>query len=970
MVMSVAHADDDAEEEALRALFFQQTILSDPEGGLDFTILAPDPALDRDFPILSEQVLYDISEGRVSLAVQGPVSCFDLRENWRDISEVTLRAVDVNYNPVIDVGLSADLIYLIDEGVVTLNASQDKACFYGAAEELALFGDPGLSPGPGLSISFEPIDPENPEAQFPIYVRVGDPVSYRIIVENTGSTTIDRVGVQELYRRALSANAPAGLDHGDYQCIETGGAECADAGPETVEIETEFGPITFQVPFIRGEQVTLPPGDSIEFEVTRTVELTGGASLAEAFGSLIDLQAVVVNRDDMNMHASAAATMQIVGDGQLSATVTGDDPAVVTEQGVPSTTVAVQLLDESGNDLQEGGVEVLASIDSAFEGVVNFPASSVTASNGVAYFDVQSEVAGDYTLEFEVPVLRDDGGSASAPISLVLVADQVHGFRISPDMPEAMIEASVLPDFTVDAIDRFGNLASFDGQRINVNLIGAGGVDESLGHEYADGSTATFSGLTLPEGEVGEEFFLQARRSDVGLTGDSNPFSIIGAPEGGISALADSTPLHGQTLNQGQGTDLMIQVDSVDVAPGYELAVLVDGSGPNGVGPAGEDVCAALLVGTSCQVLLDSVGFDNAFNADTVLLNAPVTVRADAPPGSWTLNLYLALIEGQDSEGETLFSIVGQTTAEFSIYADSMAGTGQLSVTRSGVEIIAANGNNVFRQGGAVSMGLEAFDASAGADVSLAVIFDGDAPPDSGIESSAGEIICDALLTEDSCLTLTNAIGYDNTFTGNTVLIDDEMITVREDAPLGVWTLNFYLVTVDDPASGGFVDVVSTRSVEIEVTEDTATGTLIVSGDGADLDGQAYFLEQVFNLAVTVNDLDAGDYDGLAVLASAIAPDETALATIEEICNVLFYNGICPDLASSMSLSSLLTESGVVYDGEVNVDASAPLGLWQLNFRLVAIEAGVEVETIEQRTVLLTVRSDGIFKDSFNGDEN
>lgn len=969
MLVSAVHADDDAEESALRAMMFEQTIFGDPlDDGLDLTILAPNPAQDRDFPILSESVLYDISQGRVSLALQGPVSCFDLREDWRNLSEVTLRAVDVNYNPVIDVGLTADLNYLINEGVVALNAGNDAACFYGSDEDLYLFGNAGLTPASGLEVRFEPIDPANPQAQFPIYVRVGDPVSYRIIVENTGSTTLNRVGVQELYRRALAANAPAGLDHVGYDCVEFDGAECADAEPETVVIDTEFGPITFEVPFIRGEQMILPPGASIEFAVTRTVELAGGASLADAFGSLIDLQAVVVNRDDMNMHAAASATMQVVGDGQLSAEVTGDDPAVVTEQGVPSTTVAVQLLDDSGTDLQEAGVEVFASIDSACDGVVDFPASSMTDGNGMAYFEVQSELVGTCTLEFEVPVLRDSGSSATTSVGLTFVHDAADHFVITPDMPEVMVQEQFLPDFDVQAYDQFGNPVTDYSGTVTVFLLPMG---EFVGSLSMSGGfvSSEGAGLALPEGVTGTDLELQVIRTTDFVQGRSTTFDVISPPQGTVSVFADSTPLQSETLDQGQSAELKIEVESVDVASGYELAVLVDGSGP-GVGPAGEDVCAALLVGTSCQAVLDAVGFDNRFDSDTVLFDAPVTVRADAPAGSWTLNFYLVLIEGQDGAGNDQFSVVSQTSATFTIAADATAGTGELSVTRFGQEISPANGNNVFRQGGTVVFGLEAFDASAGDDVELAVLFDGQAPPDSGITSNAGEVICAELLTTASCQTLSDAIGYDNTFASDTVLIDDELIEVLENAPLGNWTLNFYLVTVDDPTSQTYADVVSVRTVEIEVTEDTVAGTLIITGDGSNLNGQSYFLDDIFDLVISVNDLDAGDYDGLAVLLSATLPDESPRGTASEVCDDLLNGTECPSFQSALDLNNLLTNSGLVYDASVRIADNAPLGLWQLHFKLVAVEGGEEVETIAQQTVELNIRADRIFRDVFNGDED
>jgi hypothetical protein len=74
---------------------------------------------------------------------------------------------------------------------------------------------------------------------------------------------------------------------------------------------------------------------------------------------------------------------------------------------------------------------------------------------------------------------------------------------------------------------------------------------------------------------------------------------------------------------------------------------------------------------------------------------------------------------------------------------------------------------------------------------SLNLWFDGARP---GGDFMAGEDICTALLTEDSCDTIQQALTDTNPFTGDTTFLDGVTLEVEEDAEPGEWELRWWVV--------------------------------------------------------------------------------------------------------------------------------------------------------------------------------
>jgi hypothetical protein len=150
-----------------------------------------------------------------------------------------------------------------------------------------------------------------------------------------------------------------------------------------------------------------------------------------------------------------------------------------------------------------------------------------------------------------------------------------------------------------------------------------------------------------------------------------------------------------------------------------------------------------------------------------------------------------------------------QTTVRFTREPLAAGASGSIEVR---ARQMAFDGQS-FAQGVSANLEIAVEFVSVSPMLELILLFDGDGPDGQMLEPEA---LCAALLVASSCDALLAALGPDQPFVDDVVLFD-ELIQVRPDAELGIWSLNFYLLAVD---SAGDSDLVSAASYTIEVVQD------------------------------------------------------------------------------------------------------------------------------------------------------
>ena len=101
-------------------------------------------------------------------------------------------------------------------------------------------------------------------------------------------------------------------------------------------------------------------------------------------------------------------------------------------------------------------------------------------------------------------------------------------------------------------------------------------------------------------------------------------------------------------------------------------------------------------------------------------------------------------------------------------------------------------------------------------DTGLSLWFDGARP---GEEFTAGEDICDDLLTPESCTLIENALEAGDGFDDNTIFLDEEALQLDDDAALGVWQLRFWVVDADT-GQPYFSDTFNVEIISPQATSD------------------------------------------------------------------------------------------------------------------------------------------------------
>jgi len=362
--------------------------------------------------------------------------------------------------------------------------------------------------------------------------------------------------------------------------------------------------------------------------------------------------------------------------------------------------------------------------------------------------------------------------------------------------------------------------------------------------------------------------------------------------------------------------------------------------------------------------LLDNLGFGAGFDADLTLFDDDITVRADAEPGVWNLNFELVLIT-DDTPGEEQYLPVDTLTVELTVSSVADAATGFLTAARNG-DTLDPSIVQDLRQGELVEFSLSALDASVQSDRQLAVVFDGLSPSDSSNQD--GMVVCEALLEADNCAELLTEISFDNPFSADIDLIEDLLIQVRQDAELGDWTLNFYLVSFDpqgaDPQDS--VIIIDTLTLDINVDENPADGSLQVLSNGQPAGSEIMMLVQgqSFDLDIELTAVDPNGLEGLAVIWQIDGPGLAEPTAGELGCDSLLQAPSCADLIDAIGTLNLFTTIDEIFSQPVSLQADAEVGSWQLTFWLVAVDNG-NLILIEEHTQAIEVIGDQLFRDSF-----
>lgn len=540
--------------------------------------------------ISPDGLTYDIGQGTINFDILGPIFCFGLAGN----DQAPGLALDVrnsNGDPVIaGMSLSSNLNYRLTNSEIAMSTPNSGACFYESSKGFGLAGivQTGESETPifrdrfqqvsGLTVLFDDV---------PQVVRVGEPVSYSIELINTGSRDLTEVAVQELYPRNNELYDVV-LRQGRYSCVEVPDGDsmpdCADGHPVQIP---ELGFV--DRPWIRGENLILPRGTSVRFDIQeRPVATRIGLDENDVINSRIDLYAGAIVRDGVDsvpVHSSATATIRIAGpaesllindgESELSATADGSDQAVVIVRaldafgGVPNVTIDSEIVSGNSGDIQITPSAVTNSID------------------GSATFFASTTVAGDFDVRFSAVI---DGQSiTTAPETLEFAAGPATGLRFVSQPADAIVGQALKP-LSAELIDAFGNRILADSQtEIELTLGGGSDDGELTGGEATAVSNGlvTFDGLSVNRAAAGYTLTAGTTRGRGSVApAVSDPFT-IGQASTSVSITAVN-PESEQQVNQ----------------PYAVTAELVDGFNPTGTIEIdnGEDSCQISATGGSCNL--------------------------------------------------------------------------------------------------------------------------------------------------------------------------------------------------------------------------------------------------------------------------------------------------------------------------------------------------------------------------------
>ena len=337
----------------------------------------------------------------------------------------------------------------------------------------------------------------------PRIARVDEPVRYTIELENTGLRDLTQVAVQELYPRNNELFDVV-LRQGSYSCVEVpaGDSEpdCADGHPVQIP---ELGFV--DRPWIRGENLVLPRGTSVRFEVQRPVATRIGLGEDDVINSRIDLYAGAVVGDGVEVvpaSSSDTATIRIAGPAEsLIIDDANSELTGVTADGESQATIVVQARDAFGG---VPNVTVSSEITSGNSEDIQITSSAVTdAINGSATFIATTTTAADYEVEFSATI--DGQPITTVPESLAFVAGPATALRFV-SQPVDSIVGQTLELVSVELIDDFENrVLANNMSQVELTLDGGSEGGNLLGGDAtpAQSGLVTFSGLEVDQAAEG-----------------------------------------------------------------------------------------------------------------------------------------------------------------------------------------------------------------------------------------------------------------------------------------------------------------------------------------------------------------------------------------------------------------------------------------------------------------------------------
>ena len=396
----------------------------------------------KSFDIISAGGLnYDSGTGAVFFDVLGPLFCFQLSDNLPNPA-LLLSLGDANGDSIVETfPLDSTLQYRLFSNQIAMTVPDDGACFY---ESDLGFGIDGIEPadsagGSDRIFTDRFVGSSELQIEFidvPSFVRVGEFLNYSIEVRNFGTQTASKVGIQELYPRNLELYPDGQLIAGFFACVESGGANCADA---TSGLNSTS---------IRGKNVSIPPGGSVRFNISRRV------FESSVVGGTIDLYAGAVERSrEANRSWDAAtATMTVIGEGQTIA-ASFENTALPVANGIDQAQIRVTALDNLKNPTPDVTIEV-----SDPDNLIFNQTSGVTGVDGSVVFLASTsgaEQAGSFLPEFVAPEIGTNG--ANTNVSVEFVADLPAQFSAFTTVNNAVADGKDVGIIEVSVFDALSN---------------------------------------------------------------------------------------------------------------------------------------------------------------------------------------------------------------------------------------------------------------------------------------------------------------------------------------------------------------------------------------------------------------------------------------------------------------------------------------------------------------------------------
>jgi len=413
-------------------------LMSGPSTSLDLLIDET-----KSFDIISPGGLnYDSGSGTVIFDINGPLFCFEFADDFLDPA-VRLSVADANGDIIMDsFRLSSPLQYRLGTSEIAMSTPASAACFFDGGDGFGLEGElPAPPPDDGDQIFGSKFEGRSDLLieflDVPQFVRVNESVNYSIRISNQGTRDVAKLGFQELYPRNPTFFPEGQLQSGFYQCIGSNGGQCADAAPEPND------------PSIRGQDINLPVGGSVRFNISRAV-------FADSqIGGTIELLAGAIAGDMGEVPPAfdvETATMTVIGEGQTISAVMMSDPSPIAN-GVDQAIIEVTALDDNKNPTPDVFVELVND-----DGLSISPSSGTTGADGTFTFfasTVGNAQAGSYTPEFGAPDLQTSGVTTIANVEFVAGApDQISS---ATTIDNAVANGAAQGGVQVEVLDAFDN---------------------------------------------------------------------------------------------------------------------------------------------------------------------------------------------------------------------------------------------------------------------------------------------------------------------------------------------------------------------------------------------------------------------------------------------------------------------------------------------------------------------------------